>query len=92
MSPRNFFRVFTQQIGISPAQFAQRTRVETARRMLEDTRRSICEIAAGCGFGSAETMRSGFQRVLGMSPQAYRVRCLESVNGHPPRSTRARAR
>ncbi|HEU4367675.1 MAG TPA: helix-turn-helix domain-containing protein [Methylomirabilota bacterium] len=92
MSPRNFFRVFTQQIGITPAQFAQRARVEAARRMLEDTRRSIDEIAAGCGFGSAETMRSGFQRVLGMSPQAYRVRCLESGNGHLPRVTRARAR
>ena len=64
MSPRNFFRVFTQQVGVTPAQFAQRARVEAARRMLEDTRRSIDEIAAGCGFGSTETMRSGFQRVL----------------------------
>ena len=88
MSPRNFFRVFTQQIGITPAQFAQRARVEAARRMLEDTRRSIDEIAASCGFGSAETMRSGFQRVLGMSPYTYRVRCLESGND----STRALAR
>jgi transcriptional regulator GlxA family with amidase domain len=93
MSPRNFFRVFTQEIGITPARFIQRARVEAARRLLEDTRRSIDEIAAGCGFGSAETMRSGFQRVLGMSPQAYRARCVESVNGHPrPRPTHARAR
>jgi len=87
MSPRNFFRVFTQEIGITPARFIQRARVEAARRMLEDTRRSIDEIAASCGFGSAETMRGGFQRILGMSPQAYRARCLESANGHPRRGS-----
>jgi transcriptional regulator GlxA family with amidase domain len=82
MSPRNFFRLFTQQIGVTPARFVQHARVEAARRMLEETRRSAEEIAARCGFGSAETMRGGFQRVLGLSPQAYRARFVESADGH----------
>lgn len=82
MSPRNFFRVFTQEIGVTPARFVQRARAEAARRMLEDTHRSTDEIAAGCGFGSAETMRAAFQRVLGMSPQAYRARFTEFAGGH----------
>lgn len=87
MSPRNFFRVFTQEIGITPARFVQRARVEAARRMLEDTQRSTEEIAARCGFGSAETMRGAFQRTLGLSPQAYRARFWESVDGHRRRAS-----
>ena len=30
--------------------------------------------AARCGFGSEETLRRSFVRVLGVSPQAYRER------------------
>jgi transcriptional regulator GlxA family with amidase domain len=82
MSARNFFRVFTREIGMTPAQFVQRTRVEAARRMLEDTRRSADEIAHRCGFGTAETMRAAFQRLVGMSPQTYRARLLPSADGH----------
>jgi transcriptional regulator GlxA family with amidase domain len=88
MSPRNFFRVFTQQIGITPARFVQRARVEAARRMLEETQGGTDEVAARCGFGTAETMRSRFQRVLGMSPQAYRARFVEFANGHRSRASR----
>src|SRR5262245_13027943 len=36
MSPRNFFRVFTQEIGVTPARFVQRARVEAACRLLQD--------------------------------------------------------
>ncbi|WP_373870310.1 AraC family transcriptional regulator [Planomonospora parontospora] len=31
-------------------------------------------VARRCGFGSAETMRRAFQRVLGIAPAAYRER------------------
>jgi transcriptional regulator GlxA family with amidase domain len=82
MSPRNFFRVFTREIGITPARFVQRARLEAARRVLEETQQSLDEVAARCGFGSAETMRVAFQRVLGMSPQAYRARFTESADGY----------
>ena len=81
MSPRNFFRVFTREVGVTPARFVERARVEAARRLLEETTAGVEDIAARCGFGSSETMRSALQRVLHMSPHAYRTRLTALGNG-----------
>ena len=81
MSPRNFFRVFVHEVGMTPARFVERARVEAARRLLEETGRGIVNVAAACGFGSAETMRIAFRRTLGVSPKGYRSRfCTASLS------------
>jgi len=74
MSPRNFARVFAEQIGMTPARFVSQVRVEAARRRLEESSQPIELIAEECGFGSAESMRSAFQRLMHVSPQEYRKR------------------
>src|SRR5262249_5409814 len=74
MSPRNFARVFTEQVGATPARFVMQIRVEAARRRLEESSQSIELIAEECGFGSTESMRGVFQRLLRVSPQEYRKR------------------
>jgi transcriptional regulator GlxA family with amidase domain len=72
MSPRNFARIFTRELAVTPARYVERARVEAARQWLEDSRMGFAEIAAACGFGSAETLRRAFQRLLCVSPSAYR--------------------
>jgi len=72
MSPRNFARTFTRELAVTPARYVERARVEAARQWLEDSRTSLDEVAAACGFGSAETLRRAFQRLLRVSPSAYR--------------------
>jgi transcriptional regulator GlxA family with amidase domain len=74
MSERHFARCFTEEVGVTPARFVERVRVETARRLLEDTDEGVEAIAAGAGFGTAETMRRTFLRVLRTSPSGYRER------------------
>lgn len=74
MSPRNFARVFRQEVGCTPARFVERTRVEAARRRLEETRCGVEEIASAVGFGSAETLRRAFLRNLEVGPAEYRQR------------------
>jgi len=74
MSPRNFFRVFVREVGMTPGRFVERVRVEAARRLLEETSRGIPDVAATCGFGSPETMRIAFRRALGVNPKGYRSR------------------
>jgi transcriptional regulator GlxA family with amidase domain len=74
MSERNFTRVFTDEVGESPARYVERVRVETARRELETTDRTLDVIATTCGFGTSETLRRAFQRRLGVAPDAYRRR------------------
>jgi transcriptional regulator GlxA family with amidase domain len=79
MSPRNFCRVFGRQVGMTPGRFVERVRVEAARRLLEDSARGVPQVAAACGFGSAETMRIAFRRALGVSPKTYRSRFYSTV-------------
>jgi transcriptional regulator GlxA family with amidase domain len=75
MSPRNFARVFTREVGATPAAFVEAARVEAARRRLEQEGwRGVETIAAECGFGSAETMRRAFLRRVRVSPTDYRSR------------------
>jgi len=72
MSPRNFARVFTREVGATPAHFVEAVRIEFARRELENTDRGLDEIAVLSGFTSAEIMRRAFLRCLGTSPSTYR--------------------
>src|SRR3989440_5396928 len=72
MSPRNFARVFTQEMKTTPAKFVERLRVEAARRRLEESQNSMETIAGECGFGNVNSMRNVFQRALKTPPGQYR--------------------
>jgi len=72
MSPRNFARVFTQEMKTTPAKFVERLRVEAARRRLEESHNSMETIADECGFGNVNSMRNVFQRTLKIAPGQYR--------------------
>ena len=74
MSERNFARCFTTEVGVTPARYVERVRIETARRMLEDSDEGVEAIAAASGFGTAETMRRTFLRLLRTNPTEYRRR------------------
>ena len=74
MSTRNFARVFTRELGVTPAVWVETMRVERAQALLVDTNHSVEEIAARCGFRSTETMRRAFLRRVRVSPRAYRER------------------
>jgi transcriptional regulator GlxA family with amidase domain len=74
MSVRHFSRVFTAEVGETPARYVERVRVEAARRELETTDATLDVIAARCGFGTAETLRRSFQRHLAVAPDSYRRR------------------
>jgi transcriptional regulator GlxA family with amidase domain len=74
MSVRNFGRVFRAEAGTPPADYVERVRVETARRLLETTSLSIEQVAEQCGFGTPEALRRAFSRRAGVSPREYRAR------------------
>jgi transcriptional regulator GlxA family with amidase domain len=74
MSERSFSRHYTDATGQTPARAVERLRVEAARRLLSGSRLPIKRISQRCGFGSEETMRRSFVRLLDVSPQDYRAR------------------
>ncbi|MFE3579641.1 GlxA family transcriptional regulator [Streptomyces vinaceus] len=74
LSPRHFSRLFSQRTGTTPAAYVERARLETARRLLEESDSALPQIAAASGLGSFQTLHRCFRRHLGTTPAEYRRR------------------
>ena len=79
MSERSLLRHYRADMGTTPARTVERLRVEAARQRLSDDDLPIKAVVRSCGFGSEETMRRSFLRLLGVGPQAYRERFRSSA-------------
>jgi transcriptional regulator GlxA family with amidase domain len=78
MSPRNFARVYAKSRGRTPSKAVAEIRLDSARRLLEETDERIETIAAKCGYSGEEQMRAVFARVLSIPPREYRKRFATS--------------
>jgi transcriptional regulator GlxA family with amidase domain len=83
MSPRNFARVFIREMGLTPAKFVERARVDAARRWMDDGGLSLGDVAKRAGFNSAEQMRRTFSRHVRVVPHEYRKR-FHALTGAAP--------
>jgi transcriptional regulator GlxA family with amidase domain len=72
LAPRTFARRIAATCGVSPIQFVQRIRVETARYLLETTRLSVEEIARQVGYAEPSTLRRLMRRNTKHSPGYFR--------------------
>jgi transcriptional regulator GlxA family with amidase domain len=72
LSTRTLNRRFRQQTGTTPLKWLLCARVHRAQMLLEKTGHPIEVIATRTGFGSATSLRTHFQRIVGTSPQNYR--------------------
>lgn len=71
-SRRNLVRRFKQATGITPIEYLQKTRIEAAKKMLEQSRRSILEVMLETGYNDLKSFRQLFKKTVGLSPKAYR--------------------
>jgi transcriptional regulator GlxA family with amidase domain len=74
LSSRHLQRRFTNEIGLPPAAYVERVRIEAAQRALVEHDDPVEAIARRYGFGTAETLRRTFHRVVGIAPSDYRDR------------------
>jgi transcriptional regulator GlxA family with amidase domain len=74
LSPRHLQRRFTQETGLPPAAYVERVRVEAAQQALVGSDDPLDTIARRYGFGTAETLRRSFHRLVGIAPSDYRDR------------------
>ncbi|MBL8551166.1 MAG: helix-turn-helix domain-containing protein [Hyphomonadaceae bacterium] len=74
MSPRNFTRVFREELGRPPAEFVRAVRVEVASRLIAEGNDMFGAVSRECGFASEEQMRRAFQAVLKLSPRDFHDR------------------
>jgi transcriptional regulator GlxA family with amidase domain len=81
MSVRGFARAFRREVGVTPAAYVETVRVDQAVQMLQTTAAGAEQIAAACGFGTAETLRRAFKRRMGVTPGEYRDRFRGALEG-----------
>lgn len=81
VSPRHLSRLFLAELGINPAAYVEMTRIDIARRLLEDSSAPIKAIAYAAGFGSTTTLRRAFIRRIGVAPLQYRLRFQTTGSG-----------
>ncbi|MBB4661274.1 GlxA family transcriptional regulator [Conexibacter arvalis] len=74
LSPRQFARAFAHEVGVTPGRYVDQVRLETARRLLEESGDGVEAVARACGYGTPEAMRRAFLRTLGVPPLEYRRR------------------
>lgn len=81
VSPRHLSRLFRTELAMNPVAYVELTRIDIARRLLEDSTAPIKTIAHAAGFGSTTTLRRAFLRRIGVAPAQYRLRFRTTGSG-----------
>ncbi|WEK37211.1 MAG: helix-turn-helix domain-containing protein [Candidatus Pseudobacter hemicellulosilyticus] len=71
-SRRNLSRRFKEATGYTPIEYLQRTRIEVAKRILEQTDGTILEVMLEAGYNDLKAFRQLFRKNTGMTPTEYR--------------------
>jgi transcriptional regulator GlxA family with amidase domain len=71
---RNFDRRFIKATGNTPLEYSQRVRIESAKKALETSRKSINEVMYEVGYSDVKAFREVFRKITGMSPLEYKGR------------------
>lgn len=70
LSPYHLIRVFGAVVGETPMQYLQRIRMDAARRLLVDMKRSVSETAAAVGYSNRSAFYRAFRKHFGISPSS----------------------
>jgi len=69
---RHLDRLFSKHIGASPLQVARTTRLQKAKRLLDETKLPMEEVAARAGFASLRRFNAVFAQVYERTPTQLR--------------------
>jgi transcriptional regulator GlxA family with amidase domain len=72
VSRRNFDRRFIKATGNTPVEYAQRVKIESAKKAFETTRKTINEVMYEVGYSDVKAFREVFRKITGISPLEYR--------------------
>jgi len=81
VTDRHLRRVFQQEYGVSPIEFAQTQRLLLAKRLLTDTQLSVTDTAFASGFASVRRFNDLFSTRYRLTPSALRKSRLASGVG-----------
>ena len=72
VTTRHLRRVFGEEFGVSPIEYAQTQRLLLAKRLLTDTRMPVIDVALASGFASLRRFNDAFRARYRMTPGGLR--------------------
>jgi transcriptional regulator GlxA family with amidase domain len=70
LSRRQLERLFQAKLGVSPGRRLREFRLAHANSLLAETDMAMTEIAAACGFPSADAFRKAYRKAFGVAPSS----------------------
>lgn len=70
-SPWYSYRLFREQLGLSPADYIRKLRLSQAAEELREKKKKVIDIAYDMGFSNVDTFTRAFFREFGMNPSDY---------------------
>ena len=74
ISETHFRRVFTSYMKMSPLEYINTVRIQTACELLQKTDDPVADIAHKCGFTTNSTFNRNFKQMMGITPNEWRKR------------------
>jgi AraC family transcriptional regulator len=71
LSPAYFCRTFKQSFGMPPHRYHNNRRIERAKALLAERKRSVTQIGLELGFSETSVFTATFRKVTGLTPTAY---------------------
>lgn len=65
-------RIFTQVLHTGFHEYVNSLRIDYAKKILQNTRDSILDVAIQCGFQNQQTFNRVFKEICGVTPSTYR--------------------
>ena len=79
---RHFDRRFIKATGNTPVEYSQRVKIESAKKVLESTRKNVNEVMYEVGYSDLKAFREVFKKITGMSPLEYRNKYNKEAVSH----------
>lgn len=78
LGERTFIRRFNRATGYPPHQYLLRLRIQRGCDLLESSNQSVEAIAYAVGYEDASAFRKAFNKIIGLTPKAFRQRFVAS--------------
>lgn len=82
LSRRRFTQLFREVAGTSWLAHVRKLRIDHAKKLLENTNRTVLSVAFECGFEDLSTFYRAFKRETGESPNQWRTKLDEDEPVH----------
>jgi transcriptional regulator GlxA family with amidase domain len=80
LSYSRFHHLFKKHMGIAPAHYVKRARLQEAKRLLEESAVPVKQIMLSVGFVDPSHFSRDFKQFTGLSPSSYRESATRRLN------------